>query len=263
MHWLLQESLFSEAGFLKLLDALDRLELPYSIHKVIPFVGTLIPNPDLPPGSVIVMGSYSMAHEAQRQGWKPGSFLNENLDMRVQLEHWGDQMLNCDSLQVPFAEVPQCQPRFFLRPAEDSKAFTGKVLTWAEFKPWQDKVLALGDNEGGTLNAATPVIWAPVKEILREYRLWIVNDKVVTGSLYKIGGRVHYDALVDDGVIKFAEELASSWSPIGAYVMDVADTPEGYRVIEVNNLNSAGFYAADLMRLVLALEDLCEKTSQG
>jgi hypothetical protein len=257
MHWLLQESLFSEAGFLKLLDALDRLALLYSIHKVVPFVGTLIPDPGLDPGRVIVMGSYSMAREAQRRGWQPGSFVNENLDMRVQFEHWGDQMLNCDSLQVPFSEVPR-SPKFFLRPAEDTKAFAGKVLTWEDFEPWREKVLALGDNEGGTLSGVTPVIWAPLKEIHREFRLWIVNGKVVTGSLYKIGGTVRYDAQVDDGAIQFAETLAAKWSPISAYVMDVADTPDGYRAIEVNNLNSAGFYAADMMRLVIALEDLCD-----
>jgi len=36
--------------------------------------------------------------------------------------------------------------------------------------------------------------------------------------------------------------------------MDVARTPEGLKIIEVNNLNSSGFYAANVENLVLAIE---------
>jgi hypothetical protein len=39
MHWIVQNNLFSEAGFEKLLETLKRFEIPHTLHKVIPFIG--------------------------------------------------------------------------------------------------------------------------------------------------------------------------------------------------------------------------------
>lgn len=36
--------------------------------------------------------------------------------------------------------------------------------------------------------------------------------------------------------------------------MHLAETPDGMKVVEVNNLNAAGFYAGDMQKLVAAIE---------
>lgn len=41
-----------------------------------------------------------------------------------------------------------------------------------------------------------------------------------------------------------------------AFVIDVCDTDRGPKTVEINTLNSAGFYAGDVKELVLALEDM-------
>jgi hypothetical protein len=46
------------------------------------------------------------------------------------------------------------------------------------------------------------------------------------------------------------------WQPQRAFVLDVAETADGPKIVEINTLNSAGFYAADIQRIVLALEEL-------
>ena len=55
MQWVLQQ--FEDTA--KLAEALDRLGLPYTWHKVVPFEGRLIPDPDIAnPDDVILFGSY-------------------------------------------------------------------------------------------------------------------------------------------------------------------------------------------------------------
>ncbi len=47
----------------------------------------------------------------------------------------------------------------------------------------------------------------------------------------------------------------AEWQPHEAFVVDVCELDEGLKVLELNTLNAAGFYAADVQRLVVALED--------
>lgn len=182
MHWVLQANIFNEEGYQRLLDTLDRLGLPYTTHKVIPFVGVLSPpleqgeyagdfdehtDFELPPGPKIVIGSYSMANYARKKGWTPGSFDNADLDYERQLPYWGDRMFNSDALVCRFADVPRRRDEFFIRPTLDSKSFAGTVMGGSVFRRWQEKVLTQGADNGGTLCADTLVMVCPKKVILR------------------------------------------------------------------------------------------------
>ena len=44
------------------------------------------------------------------------------------------------------------------------------------------------------------------------------------------------------------------WQPARAFVLDTALTPDGPRIVEVNCINSAGFYGADVKCIVVAVE---------
>lgn len=255
MHWIIQNNIYSEEGFAVLIDALEKLDLPYSIHKCIPFVGTLDPEPMPTQERVIVMGSYTLAREAQRRGWTPGVFLNENFDYAVQLKHWGDSMINADATICTFAAVPEQIEPFFIRPIQDSKSFTGQVMDWPSFTEWRDRILALSPEDGATIAPDTMVMVCQKKEIYAEYRTWMVKGRAVAWSQYKTGTRKHYIADVDPRIIEFAEAYRGGWEPDKAYVLDIFDTPNGLKIGEVNNLNSAGFYKANMGKLVMALED--------
>ena len=127
MHWILQENLFKEAEYEQLIAALGRFGLPYSVHKVIPFIGELVP-PAVPQAEkVICLGSYSMRHTAKAEGWTPGVYDLFDQNFSVQLAHWGDMMLNADSVVAPFHAVNITEPTF-IRPIDDSKYFAGKVF---------------------------------------------------------------------------------------------------------------------------------------
>lgn len=86
-------------------------------------------------------------------------------------------------------------------------------------------------------------------------RTWVVKERVVAWSQYKIGTMKHYQADVDQRILDFATEQAKIWSPAPAYVLDVFETNNGLFIGEVNILNAAGFYKANIGKLVSALEE--------
>ena len=87
-----------------------------------------------------------------------------------------------------------------------------------------------------------------------------MQGEVITASGYKVGSIKRYSPPehVDARITRFARECAAIWSPNDAFVLDVADTADGLEIIEINNLNSAGFYKADMQKLVFALNALSE-----
>jgi hypothetical protein len=56
---------------------------------------------------------------------------------------------------------------------------------------------------------------------------------------------------VDD----FVAARVAEWQPKEAFVIDVCDTGDRLKVLELNTLNAAGFYAGDVQKLVLALHE--------
>lgn len=254
MHWILQDGLHAEAGWSELVATLQRFGLPFSLHKVVPFVGELLPEPALGHANVICFGSYSMRHVARRHGWQPGVFDLHEQDFERQRQHWGRHLLNAGSKVSSFADASFDADELFVRPVNDSKYFAGRVFKRDEFNAWQRRVCELGLDDISSLTPQTLVQLAPPLRIHAEYRFWIVHGRIVTQSLYKRGSRVLYENFVDERLHRYVEQRLAEWQPLDSFVIDVCDTDAGIRIVEINTLNAAGFYAADLQRLVLALQ---------
>lgn len=260
MHWILQNNIFDEQGYAQLVANLVRLSIPYTEHKVIPFIGGI--EPDIhPEGNVICMGSYSLRHLAKARNWYPGVFDLEPFNFQIQLEKWGDRMLNHDSIVVPFkdAVIDGCA---FMRPIEDSKVFAGTIFDNEELQQWKTSLLDLKDDYGSTMTGETLVQVCPLKTIYAEYRYWIVDGQIITKSQYKIGKRVQYSPNVDSRFDDYVVECIKIWQPLRAFVIDVCDTDHGIKIVEINTLNSSGYYAGDMNALVIALEDAFNDSSQ-
>ena len=81
------------------------------------------------------------------------------------------------------------------------------------------------------------------------------RDEIVTFSLYKEGSRIFYRHEIDDDALEFAKRLVEAnphYAP--AYVIDICRTDDGLRMLETNCINAAGFYEADLLKLVSAID---------
>jgi hypothetical protein len=258
MFWVLEKNLFSESAFEQLLIALERQETPHQVVSRIPF--TTLMEPDInPEGLVYVCGSTGIGKVAKARGWTPGYF-DENLDYELIMKNYGENCLNHRGKVVTMREASQdllVNPygKFFTRPCADNKSFSGMVTDWENFGTWRDKVIALETEENSltTLQPDDRIVIAPLTTLYTETRFYVVDGEIVTGSQYKAGSQVYYTSDVMPFIKDFAKEMVDHWQPNRAFVIDIADTDEGPKVIEINAINSSGFYACDMGRYVAAI----------
>lgn len=272
MFWVVQENVFNEEGYANLLDALQRLEIEYTRVKFVPFQHKLIaadtdllqfentdaiPEIKVPEGLVMVCGATLLSMVAQEKGWVPGTFINENFHSSRWLEHWGNFMLNSQTItdQISKIQCPWDIPRIFIRPCLDTKVFTGFSMRTSDLDLWRNDLLSQG-RDSHWFGPQTEVMLAPAQEINAEYRFFIVDKKVVTGSMYKLGHRLVHDPYIPDYVSDFCQQMVNIWQPSRGFVMDIAETPEGCKIIEINNLNHSGFYACDVLKIVATVNDM-------
>ncbi|MDF2435397.1 MAG: hypothetical protein JWP44_5028 [Mucilaginibacter sp.] len=265
MHWILQTNMFQEKEWENLVACLERFKIPYSVHKVIPFIGELIPPAEPQQDKVVCFGSYSMRHTAKAMGWNPGVYDLFDQNFNVQMNHWKKDMLNADSIVCAFKDAAIVEPAF-IRPIDDSKYFAGRVFDPEEFNTWQHGICLMEEDYGNSLTKDTLIQLCKPKVIYSEYRHWIVDRRIVTKSLYKRGDRVIYSSDVDIRFDRFVAQLIhnysismigrSGWEPHRAYVLDVCETPDGIKIVEINTINSAGFYAGNVQDIVMALENM-------
>lgn len=270
MLWLLQSNFFREAGYARLVETLARLSLPYVVVKPVPFTQRLVradvdtsharvdvdelPDVEIDATQPVVsMGSYTLARIAEQRGYRPGAWLR-GLDYRAWSTAWApERLLNPRARVARFGDADFDDEVAFVRPVEDSKAFAGKVFERGEWRGWKRRVLETAQATD-PLNVDTEVLLAPPATIFTETRCWVVDGRIVTVSGYRRGKHVVYTPGADDEVLAFAQQCIEAWVPNDAFVLDVAQTPDGCKIVEVNCLNAAGFYAADVLKLVSAIE---------
>lgn len=247
MHWVIQQGIFKPGNYQLLVDALDAQGIAHTPVAIPNGSFELVPDVN-PAGKVYVCGAIKLARIARDKGWVPGSFLNDNFSVDLWLAQLGSELLNHDLACGTLAGVDAGQlARFFIRPAEDNKAFDGMVMDKETLADWRR------DPARAHLQQMQVVV-SPVKAIYREYRLFIVDRKVVTGSVYRIGGRAEISPDVEDDVLEYARGIIARWTPAESFVMDVCLTQDGLKVIEFNNINSSGFYAINVPKYVDAMQ---------
>lgn len=256
MHWIIQENLYKEEAFTDLIQALDNYKCNYQVVKVIPFSHDLLPEPKVT-GKVVVMGATTMIGIAGDRNWQPGAFYNSNFDYTVWIKHLGTELLNFEAEVCEFQNInPKYNP-FFIRPSEDRKVFSGQVIDQANFDLWLKSTELAATSGYTTLTPQTKVVVSPLKAIHAEWRFFVVDGKIITGSLYKRGDYVRpLPLLYREDAELYAEKMVEKWQPDRAFVVDVALTDEGYKVIEYNCLNSSGFYKSNVGKIVNAIEEM-------
>lgn len=261
MYYVIQEHTFREENYNVLVETLERYDLPYEIVKVRPYLEDFEFKTDRK--DVFCFGSVKMSRLGKKYGWYPGSLLNDNHDYRVYSKYYKENLLNYDSKIQGFGDDIN-EDYFFSRPCEDNKTFTGKVYSkqqWVDFKTEFYK-----RGEETSLNDETEIQVSSVKNVTKEYRFWVVGDEVVTGSLYRMGNWVNYSNIVDEGALDFAKEMIKIYKLADAFVIDICeviidDKPE-YKIIECGCINSAGFYRANMPKMIEKIELKWDKETQ-
>jgi hypothetical protein len=257
VFWIVQKNLHKEGAFQELVDALERQDAQYQVVDIVPFSHEMIPDVTPPAGEpVFVCGATSMGDICKAKGWTPGYF-DENLDYVELCNRYKYELMNHDMAIGKLRSVHGPWKRFFLRPVSDKKQFAGQVMNLDEFEDWREKIVAFdGESSHTTITGDDMVIMSSLKAIYAEYRFFVVDGVVVTGSQYKNGSRVHYSSNVDQEVYEYAQKIVDIWAPNRAFALDIFDTPEGLKVGEINSINSAGFYALDMVKFVDAINSM-------
>ena len=167
------------------------------------------------------------------------------------LKKWDkDFLLNSDNVIQDISEVHLGNESLFIRPQGDNKEFDGAVYTKEEFEKIKN-----------VIPTNLTVLVSSVKEIRNEWRLFIVNGKVSTGSHYRYGGKeVCAWPEYPPTAVFAAEHLCEAYLPAEIFVMDVCMTKEGdYKVVECNGFNSCGFYEASVDKFVKDVNTYYEK----
>jgi len=84
----------------------------------------------------------------------------------------------------------------------------------------------------------------------------LVDKKVIDSSRYILSRSL--DISIQDipkEMIEYTEKRAFEYSPHNIFVMDIAETEEGFKIIECNCFNGTGFYKHNIKRIVKSITD--------
>lgn len=132
----------------------------------------------------------------------------------------------------------------FIKPSRDLKAFNGGVIqagtTIESF---------VKSSQYQSFYVDETVVIAKLVQIYSEYRFFVVDKNVVAGSQYRKGNQLYINGDIDPEVLQIAKEYALLYQPHDIFTMDIADTPNGYKIIEYNCWNASGLYNSDSVKL--------------
>jgi hypothetical protein len=254
MLWVVEGSVFDGTYMERMRQATSALG-----HRLVPWDDGWwlagVPELDNP---VVFHGSLGNAHAIRSQlpGWQPGAFCATDAfhcsawypRAEKWLLHARYEILAASQL---VAGPGQAFDRIgatdlaFIRPDSPLKPFAGRVL------PRGAVSLAALDHGFYYEDEHLPVVVAPVRVVGREWRFVVVNREVVAGSGYVADSRKAVTQTPDSKAWRFAAEVASEMEPPEpVYVLDVCETPEGLRLLELNPFSGADLYACDTNAVV-------------
>ena len=250
MYHIVQENCFKEPHYNKLIESLIRLDLPYEIIKLKPFIEDIEYTTDRK--DVMVWGAIKLARLAKEKDWNPGSFMSDKHDYDYYSKYFKDSLFNNDSKIIKYSDKDVELPElFFARPTKDSKAFTGKVMDKYEFEFMRSTL-----KKNNWVKEDFNIQIAPVKKVFSESRFWVVDGKVITGSYYRRGGKYYLEEISDyHHLFKYAQHKVDEHQIAEAFVIDICESEGRLSIMEFGCINCAGFYLGDMQKVVMALEN--------
>lgn len=229
---------------LTVLDSKTRLPLQNSKNVLTTFLSS---------GNIIGYGSKKLDQIMRQLGVYPGSFSNPNFEMDRLRDEIGNELLN-EGYQV--GELHELEPkweRFFIRPTGNTKLFGGMTVTNAEFREWKKR-----ESHPTSPYIGQSLMVSELKEIEAEYRFFVVNGSVITGSSYIVNGQRDITKKPPAEIVSYAQHMVNRFSLSTAFVIDIAKVKNGMKIVEYNNFNTSGLYHCNEIEIVRAIRLLNE-----
>lgn len=254
MRWIIEESVFSEESYKKIISCLNKNNIDYSLIRVEPFTYNIdgkIPDNN---GNCILYGSLGIQNVAKKYNYFPGVYTSEDIDESNLIKVFEEEYLNNDAKIYFLNEVTEndLDEEFFIKPNKDSKEFAGQILTRDNFSKWLSNLL----NIGYLSDINFEVLVSSPKKIISEWRTIVYEKEIITGSLYRKYGKLYLKEDLPLDLKRYGENLINkkNFNPTKIYALDFALTNDGYKVIEINTFNSASLYECDLNKIISILK---------
>ena len=263
MKFIVQYNLTGEEQLLQIKDAI--YDYPHEFVDIIPFTDNIISNTPLEGKDYIPYGSTRLTMLSKEKGWKGLYFdlskfnYSEAMDNRDDMLNDVYDVLSTKNVKDYFLPEYPDDKEWFIRPSEDGKQFAGFVDTTKEIKRFLDDAVKCASSGSYQISEDLPLVISTVKDIQAEWRWFIVNRKIVSGSMYRRSKRLVKIRELDTETIEEAQAFADIWLPNDNCVMDLASVDNEKKVIEFNCINSSGFYNHDTKEIFKALWEYATK----
>lgn len=211
----------------------------------------------IPSDEIFVGASPEEAHRV-RENMLAGVFYHmENFDQAYYSKlSIRDHLLNGDAKVWKIKDMlyEEMHREYFMKPTKDLKSFKGGIVP-AGSTLWQfvnegmlDASFMPAVEAGETMLIAVP------KEILREYRFFVVDGEVAAYSQYMVGDQVKYDSYVPLWLVDAANEFARMYQPSRAFTIDLCVLKNlDVKIVEYNCINCSGLYHSNVAELIRQL----------
>jgi hypothetical protein len=247
MKFAIQHNLINNDQLQLVADAIK--PYPHIFVGVIPFSREITSEQPLEGIDYIPYGSTLLVNLAADLGWTGLHFDVSKMNYRNFLANH-PHMLNDNVMSVSDARNMLSgvdrYSKWFTRPSEDLKQYSGVVMEAGEIVPWFTSMMEAGGGGSYYMPPDAEVVVCSPKEISAEWRWFIVGGKIVSGSMYRAHGQLRKLRELDQAVIDEAQALANIWLPCDCVVMDTALVGDEIKVIEFNTINGSGVYDNDV-----------------
>lgn len=254
--WIIQTNMGLHSDIMEYVSAIKKTGANVIEVEYVPFSGKI---PDIETsGPVVIYGAVNFIQEMQKSGkWPLGVFGDsETFTYKAWSEHYGSMLLNSpDSTELTTvgafcSDNRDPEEDIFVRPQHDTKSLIGEVLTAGKFKDW---CIDAAKGDYAEVDKDTPIIVATPYGIDAEWRLFVVDNKVISSSQYRNKGRMHKQHGAPQIILDFADKVIEKWNPAPAYTLDLCLSAGNPYIVEAQGFNSAGAYHCDMVAVVQAV----------
>lgn len=219
--------------------------------QIVPFERSVVGGDPVTSGFTVAYGSTAIFDVVKRNNWNPGIFTigNESYVFSA----LGDDYLNSDMKVLSVDQAKEfikenSHDFFFIKPDTDTKSFDGTVVDAGRFDFFIEQ-----HQQFSGYDFNSKICISSVKDIDKEWRLFVVAGKIISWSQYLEKRRFKTSTNIDPAAIKFAYSVIEKYNPCAAFVIDIAKIGEKYKVVEYNTFNHSGFYECDINSIIKVL----------
>lgn len=235
---------YQEVKYQSIMDNIDVSALP-SAESCVVLYGSIQFVKAIAKLNVYTPGAYGFSNKTDCANYYPKIPQKLLLNYPYAITTWAELKRSKEHFKKMFFNTA-----LFVRPNSGNKVFPGQSIYHDQ---WDQTIKLIEDTS--SVNDETFILVSNPKNIKSdEYRFVIVDKKVITGSKYNWAKEC--SLVYPENARELAQTIADQdWQLDSAYTCDIAITPVGPKVIELNSFSMAGLYASDRVLIVEAINE--------